>query len=288
MFGFIQLIEVLVLWKFIAGLVICSAIYVFLLVSFIWLIFDHQKTLIHQRLLVKQFEEQYQKELLHASITSQEEERRRMAMDLHDDVGPLLAAAGFYLDSMDGREQGGEEGLVVKAREMLNMAIKQARRVTYNMTPYGIEFVGLEGSIDRMLQRYREAKKIETALIFHHPEQRLPLQQELITFRIVQELVTNIVKHSNTTFIRITQQTDPPYFYIRLRHNGNGLTQSSFDSLQRATPGMGLKNISSRIQLLNGKILFEKNDIVYTIHIRIPLPAVRINDKQTVPTPSLQ
>src|SRR6516164_4071082 len=75
----------------------------------------------------------------------------------------------------------------------------------------------------------------------------------------VQELVNNILKHSNASFIHLTQNTSGNKFFIRIHHDGRGITQTDFEKLNKSTVGLGLKNIQSRLKVLQGKIFFEKD-----------------------------
>jgi signal transduction histidine kinase len=107
---------------------------------------------------------------------------------------------------------------------------------------------------------------------FHDYRERLHPDQELIIFRVIQELVNNILKHSNASFIHLTQNLGGNKLYIRLHHDGKGITQQDFDKLNKSTGGLGLKNIQSRLKLLQGRIFFEKDmsQTYYKVTIEIP------------------
>ena len=94
---------------------------------------------------------------------------------------------------------------------------------------------------------------------FHDYRERLKPETELILFRVIQEFVNNILKHSNSSFIHLTQNTSGNKFFIRMHHDGRGLTQSDFEKLNKSNVGLGLKNIQSRLKVLHGKIFFEKD-----------------------------
>jgi signal transduction histidine kinase len=88
----------------------------------------------------------------------------------------------------------------------------------------------------------------------------------------VQELINNILKHSNASFIHLTQNNQGDNCYIRIHHDGRGLEQSDFDKLTKSKSGLGLKNISSRIRVLHGRIHFEKDasQTYYKVTIEVP------------------
>ena len=87
-----------------------------------------------------------------------------------------------------------------------------------------------------------------------------------------QEMITNILKHSNSSFIHLTQNVHGDKFYLRIHHDGRGIIQSDFEKLNKSNIGLGLKNIGSRIRLLQGEILFEKDisQTYYKVTIEVP------------------
>jgi signal transduction histidine kinase len=94
----------------------------------------------------------------------------------------------------------------------------------------------------------------------------------MIIYRIVLELLNNVLKHSQATFIDIEQLWHQRQYRLLISHDGEGLTQQNFERLKNQPEGMGLKNIAGRIRLLEGSIQFEKesNKEIYAIKISIP------------------
>jgi signal transduction histidine kinase len=102
--------------------------------------------------------------------------------------------------------------------------------------------------------------------------ERMKVEQELLVFRVIQELINNIIKHSNAGFIHLTQNANANFIYIRLHHDGKGIVQAEFDKLNQLSQGLGLKNIASRMKVLNGRILFELDNshTYYKVTLEIP------------------
>ena len=94
----------------------------------------------------------------------------------------------------------------------------------------------------------------------------------MIVFRIVQELVNNILKHSSSSFIHLTQNNHNGSFLLRIHHDGRGIVQADFEKLNKSNIGLGLKNISSRLKVAQGSIFFEKDasQTYYKITVDIP------------------
>jgi signal transduction histidine kinase len=101
---------------------------------------------------------------------------------------------------------------------------------------------------------------------------------ELIIFRVIQELINNILKHSNASFIHLTQNLSNDKFFIRIHHDGLGLTQTDFEKLNKSASGLGLKNIQSRLKLLQGRIFFEKDvsQTYFKVTIEVPRPETKL------------
>ena len=107
---------------------------------------------------------------------------------------------------------------------------------------------------------------------FHDYRERLHADQELIIFRVIQELINNILKHSNSSFIHLTQNLNGNNLYIRMHHDGRGITQADFEKLNKSNVGLGLKNIQSRVKVLKGRILFEidTSPTYYKVTLEVP------------------
>ena len=130
----------------------------------------------------------------------------------------------------------------------------------------------MESAIGDLFQKINGTGTINASSRFHDYRTRLKLEQELLIFRIVQELINNIIKHSNAGFIHLTQNANSTHTYLRLHHDGQGIVQTEFDRLNQYSTGLGLKNIASRIKVLNGRIFFEidPSHTYYKVTLEIP------------------
>jgi len=244
-----------------------------LTIGLIVFIIFHQRKVIRYQLTLQKMEEAQQNILLNASIRYQEEERQRLAADLHDDAGPLLATARLYLnENLVTLERATQLQHIKAAKSIIDDAIHLIRNISHSLMPPTLKNFGLESAVNDLLHKIGGAGTISTSCRFHDYHNRIKTDTEQIVFRIIQELINNILKHSNSTFIHVTQNTNTDKFFIRIHHDGNGLTQPDFDTLTKSSGGLGLKNISSRLKVLFGKILFEKDlsQTYYKITIELP------------------
>jgi signal transduction histidine kinase len=218
-------------------------------------------------------EQEQQKILLNASIRLQEEERQRLAADLHDDAGPLLATARLYLnENLVNQDKATQLQSIYQARQILDDTIQLIRNISHSLMPPTLKNFGLESAINDLFQKISGSGTINASSRFHEYKDRLKPDKELIVFRVVQELVNNILKHSNSSFIHLTQNMHNGSCLLRMHHDGRGIIQTDFEKLNKSNIGLGLKNISSRLKVAQGNILFEKDasQTYYKITIEIP------------------
>ena len=231
-----------------------------LTIGLIVFIIFHQRKVIRYQLRLQRMEQDQQKLLLNASIRLQEEERQRIAADLHDDAGPLLATARLYLnENLVNLDKTTQLQSIYNAKQIIDDTIQLIRNISHSLMPPTLKNFGLESAVNDLFQKISGSGSMNASSRFHDYRERLQAENELIIFRVIQELVNNILKHSNASFIHLTQNTSGNKFFIRLHHDGRGITQTDFEKLNKSNVGLGLKNIQSRLKVLHGKIFFEKD-----------------------------
>jgi signal transduction histidine kinase len=138
--------------------------------------------------------------------------------------------------------------------------------------PPTLKNFGLESATTDLFQKISGSGIINASARFHDYRERLKVEQELLVFRIVQELVNNVLKHSNAGFIHLTQNCSGNNLYLRIHHDGKGIVQSEFEQLNQNAHGLGLKNIASRINVLNGRIHYEidPSQTYFKVTVEVP------------------
>lgn len=258
-----------------------------LAIGMIVFIIFHQRKVIRYQLRLQKLEYEQQKTLLNASIRFQEEERQRIAADLHDDAGPLLATARLYLtENLVNLDKTSQLQSIYNAKQIIDDTIQLIRNISHSLMPPTLKNFGLESAVNDLFQKISGSGSLNASCRFHDYRERLQADQELIIFRVIQELINNILKHSNSSFIHLTQNVSGSKLYIRMHHDGKGLTQVDFEKLNKSSGGLGLKNIQSRLKLLQGKIFFEKDmsQTYYKVTIEVPKTEATVAKEERVVT----
>lgn len=201
-----------------------------------------------------------------AMIEGQEKERQRIANDLHDDLGGLMATVKLHFNVLKDKQT---PELFNKTNTLLDEAYQKIRSIAHAKNSGVIAKQGLLKAIQNMTDKVSTSNKIKIEVIDHGLEDRLENSLELTIFRIVQELVTNIIKHAQATEATIHLTNHDDSLNILLEDNGKGFNPSQVTTKNK---GMGISSIDKRIEHLNGSMTIESEiDKGTTIIIDIPL-----------------
>ncbi len=189
-----------------------------------------------------------------AMIEGQEKERLRIANDLHDDLGGLMANVKLHFNSLQekNKERGNE--LFSKTNTLLDEAYEKIRAIAHAKNSGVIAKQGLLMAVYNMADKISTANKINIDVLDHGLDNRLENSLELTLFRIIQELTTNIIKHANASEATIHLTNHDDSFNIMVEDNGKGFKT---DGITSKTNGMGLKSIDKRVTHLNGTLDIE-------------------------------
>lgn len=234
-------------------------------------ILNQRKKLKYQRDMEK-LREQQQNQLIEAAVRSEELERHRIAETLHDEVGAILSSAKLHLlgiksEVLDERDQKLHE----KGRELLNEVIQKVRGISHNLHSNILKEFGLNEAIRHFVKKVTQGTMIQATTALDDNYQTENAETDISIYRMVQELMNNILKYANATEFLISSTLEGNELNLVLFHNGDGLTQEQFEELRFRKEGLGLKNIQNRIILLKGTIHFTKGGEGYRINIHVPV-----------------
>lgn len=241
------------------SLIIISIVAVLILalgiVSFVLM---YQRRVIRHHIEIRAINQQKQQELLEASLKAEEEERRRIAAELHDDVGATLSSIKLFL-SGDGNALP-DADVINHSRQLLDETIKKVRSISHKLQPETIRYLGLHAALESMAETLSRSPALKVDYGVAGSVPKLPESAELAVYRIMQELVSNAIKHAGATAIQLRTQSDGVIFSALMTHNGKGITQTEYEELVYKKGAIGLKNIEQRLQSVSGAILFEQTD----------------------------
>ncbi|MCW3077758.1 MAG: putative signal transduction histidine kinase [Bacteroidetes bacterium] len=183
----------------------------------------------------------HNKQMLNAVIETQENERRRISSALHDSVGQLL-----YATSLNLSRSGIEHKAVDNASKLLNEAIRETRNISFELAPSILTDYGLEVALKEMIKRI-SIPSLKLQLNISGLKEKLNPACELFIFRIVQELLNNIVKHSAATQAQVDVIKKGTTIHITVKDNGIGMKTA-----KKMTLGTGLLSIRNRVELYEG------------------------------------
>ena len=206
--------------------------------------------------------------LIEAVFQSEENERKRIAADLHDGLGPLLSAAKLYFQAyIDAQDASAKDDIELKLKGIIENAISDTSRISHNISPYILEHYGLITALENFISDIKISKNIEFDTSFEKLN-RFDLKEELTIYRAISELINNTLKHANATRITISIIIRNENLYITYQDNGNGF---SAEEKMYNNSGLGLINIQNRIKTLKGNISFE-SAINKGVAIEISIP----------------
>lgn len=214
---------------------------------------------------------QKQNELTERIIETQESERKKIAGQLHDEVGSLLSLASLHISSVIDQNKGSQETVLKlkKADEVLHSVTTTVRNMSHTLTPLAIERYGFKNAIIDLQNTINLAGvlKIECIIIGFEERDKYNIHLLNDVYRIVQESVNNIIKHAEATHALIQVIGYDEIISVMIEDNGKGLSSSIVKK-----PGIGIAGIHSKIDYFGGRIEWsEKRDGGTLVNIEIPV-----------------
>jgi signal transduction histidine kinase len=257
------------------GLLLVLALLFFLLISVIQTkkqklnAVKKEKERLKESQKVNELLQQQESRTLNAMILGQEEERKRIAQDLHDRLGGTLAMVKNHFKSVEekiAKLQDSNLKTYTLANKLLDEACADVRKIAHNMYNSTLNNFGLIASIEDLSQQLRDGKSLSVDFVHHGFNSRLPVRLETSMYNIMHELIGNTLKHAKATELTIQLVKGKDYVNITVEDNGKG-----FD-LELCKKGLGLKNIVSRVEALGGESKIDsKPNKGTSIMIDIPL-----------------
>lgn len=227
----------------------------------------YQRKVIKHHVEMEELNAQSELEILRASIQSEDEERKRISAELHDDIGATLSSAKLFLNFKDG-DIGSEQ--IEISKTLIDESLHKIRLVSNKLRPSSLSALGLTAAVKNMLDLLNKSGQVEATMGISHELPRLDRHTELHVFRLIQEITTNITRHSGAKNISVKLFANQN-LNVTISHNGKGITEPEFAELLKSSSGQGLKNLVNRLRIVDGKIYHSCEGDIFKTEITIPL-----------------
>jgi two-component system NarL family sensor kinase len=233
-----------------------TAVMLFMAAAIILFVVFYQKRMLHEQLRRQSLEADYQRDLLSAQMESQENERKRVAKDLHDDVGLMLQAlrATTLAVLKEAPEQDRQE-----VQQMVTEVTETVRRICWDLMPSSLEYFGLTEAVDEMCNRLTSRGQIPVKFSHLGKNSLIEKNKQTLLYRMTQELVSNALRHAKASEVEVKFVWTEQHLQINVLDNGTGFDRASIKQPAAPGRGLGLLSLESRASLLPAQLLFETN-----------------------------
>lgn len=189
--------------------------------------------------------------LIEAVVETEASERKRIARDLHDGLGPVLSAINLYFQAYVDAIEADKHTIETKIREVISDAIDDVSRISHNISPHVLEIHGLNTALKNFISPFVSNSKIKVEYTSELKD-RFDQNKELTIYRCITELLNNTMKHADATRISIRITNKDKVLHILYTDNGKG-----FVANLEKSEGMGLYNIKNRVETFGGQLTIE-------------------------------
>jgi signal transduction histidine kinase len=226
-----------------------TLVIVILVVFLFFFVIIYQRKMITNQVELRKLHDDKQTDLLNAVFETQENERKRLAEDLHDSVGQVLSAIKLNLHRLDKScVSESTQPLLADTRKLADECIGEIRNIIHNVLPPVLTDYGLLEALEGLCVKIEQTTNVKVELKTQLTGLRFKPEIELAFYRIAQELFSNAIKHSGATSIHLTLTNETGPLVMEFKDNGKGF------NINQIKHGFGLKNLESRVQLINGEI----------------------------------
>lgn len=187
-------------------------------------------------------------------VATQEEERRKLSRELHDHVGQMLTALRMELGRIDRMRLGGETLLanaVAECRQLVDDIVRTVRDLALGLRPSMLDDFGLQPALEWLTRDFTRRSNVPVELVVSGPLDALSDQHRTCIYRVVQEALTNCVRHARASAITVSVYAQPDSIAVTVSDDGVGLAST------RPATGFGLRGIEERVRELGGGITLE-------------------------------
>jgi signal transduction histidine kinase len=216
-------------------------------------------------------------------LTIQDQERRRIARELHDSLGQYLAGLKMWLEMLANPDLQKKDGLFAECNSILERCISETRTLSHLLHPPLLDEAGFASAANWFVQGFSERSGIPVSLDLPRDLSRLPEEVEMALFRVLQESLTNVHRHSKTASAEIRLQLTSQAVTLEVKDHGQGIAPAVLSRMQRdgAQVGVGLAGMRERIYELGGKLEIQSDREGTTLRFSIPISQAGVSSAAT-------
>lgn len=230
-------------------LILAAAILIVLL-----LLFGVRSMGLKQKAQLAEEKEKQQQNRFKAVIEAEEQERTRIARELHDGLGQILSTAKLNVASLEGElEDEEDEKLVKNSMELIDHSLKEVRSISHNLMPTALIEKGLIQALKEQADKINESRNLKLEFTTKGDFNSLSKSLEIALYRIIQEVLNNMIKHSGADKIEFHLSQEDGLVRLKIKDNGKGFDTKEISK----SKGIGWKNIFSRVSMIDGSIAID-------------------------------
>jgi PAS domain S-box-containing protein len=205
----------------------------------------------------------------------QDAEKRRIARELHDGVGQLLAAISMNISQVlkeKHRLTDAAAQCVVENRSLVEQATSEIRTVSYLLHPPMLDEMGLSSALPMYIEGFAKRSKVQVTFDAPSDLDRLPQECELTLFRVVQECLTNIHRHSGSSTATVTLSCTGEEVKLEVKDSGKGIAEETTKSINAGvSAGVGMRGMQERVKSMHGRLLVHSNSNGTSVLVTLPV-----------------
>jgi two-component system, NarL family, sensor kinase len=233
------------------------------------ILFVYQKKYYKHLQEINSIKENYEQEILKTQLEIKEQTLQNISQEIHDNIGQVLSLANLQLTAIELPGNLFAMNKIDKSMELVSKAIYDLRNLSKTMNAENIIKAGLVKCIEADLELIERTGKFSTSIRISGTERRINSPKEIIIYRIVQEAMNNIVKHSKASCIQIELHYDRKKLSVAITDNGEGFSTNEVAGMLEN--GSGVKNMQNRARLIQGSLYINSNHLKgTTISLQIP------------------
>lgn len=250
-----------------------------ILALFITMFIVLHKKKIRQNIIEKEgIKNRYEQTLLQTQLEIQEQTLKTISEEIHDNIGQALSLAKLNLNTMPNITDEVVKQKIITSKELVSKAIIDLRDLSKSLNTDYVSNMGLQQAIEYELELIAKSTGMKTELIIDGITHKLEKQKELILFRIVQEVLNNIVKHAEASTVFATIKYIPDFMELKIVDDGKGVNLQPLNEGMNNKFGLGIRNMHSRAKLIGAEFSISSTINEGTV-IKINLPVTTVSNE---------